>query len=167
MLNGRVVSAMASALSISVPKLIVFSLYERQADYPGPMLACCCEDQHAILKVFEIAQEERRVKPMRSPERMSELVTAAPFVMQRMPSATSSTSLPKYAAKPYPAYGSQMGMWLKSGDTTAAKYMPVPATLQQYTALSNEKTCDIICASLDRHISIVMLVSTSPGALPC
>ena len=57
LLCGRVVNAMAAALGITVPKLIVFALYKRLPSNHAPMLACCCEDMCAILKIFEITQK--------------------------------------------------------------------------------------------------------------
>lgn len=53
----RVTEAMAAALSIPVEQLVIFALYERQACAHAPMLACCCENMHAILKACEIAQQ--------------------------------------------------------------------------------------------------------------
>ncbi|KAK9807289.1 hypothetical protein WJX73_008371 [Symbiochloris irregularis] len=57
MLLPRVVGALAQALRIVVPKLIVFALYERVPNNYAPLMACCCEDLPAILRIIEIARK--------------------------------------------------------------------------------------------------------------
>lgn len=53
----RVLKACAAHLGITVGKLLLWALYERQVTSPAPMLACSCEDAQAILQIHEIAQQ--------------------------------------------------------------------------------------------------------------
>ena len=98
MLLPRVVDAMAAALRVLVPELLIFALYERQADAAIPMFACACNDRAAILQIFQLTQNEQRMKPMSIGERIADPVAWAPLIMRKVDTNNGH----KYVPQPYP-----------------------------------------------------------------
>ncbi|KAK9807256.1 hypothetical protein WJX73_003529 [Symbiochloris irregularis] len=98
---------------------------------------------HAILTIYKIAQQERRIAApliQGSAARTAQLVTMSPFIMQSLDSAAGSSVHDTFEPKPYPGWGQQPGMHLGIGPGRKVLYMPVPASPKQYTVLSSTGT---------------------------